>query len=177
MLPTKKHQSWLPSILNDFMGNEWIAKASESSPAVNIIENDNNYKVEIAVPGMSKDDFNIEIQNDNELIITMEKGCNKTTKDSGSKDDKDKKKADAAPTEEDKKPCCDESVCEEFEENKGRYLRREFYYSRFQQTLLLPDNIDKDKISAKERNGVLTITIPKKVTHIAVNASKKIDVK
>ncbi|MEG2759652.1 MAG: Hsp20/alpha crystallin family protein, partial [Rikenellaceae bacterium] len=73
MLPTKRHQSWLPSILNDLMGNEWIAKTSESSPAVNILECDEGYKVEIAVPGMSKNDFNIEVKNENELVITMEK--------------------------------------------------------------------------------------------------------
>lgn len=172
MLPTKRHQSWLPSILNDFMGNEWIAKTSESSPAVNIIENDDNYKVEIAVPGMSKNDFNIEIKNDNELVITMEKDCNcKGEKDCGCKDDKKK-----GEPEDEKKPC-DESTCEEPEENQGRYLRREFYYSRFQQTLLLPDNIEKDKITAKERNGILTITIPKKIAQIAVTSSKKIEIK
>lgn len=173
MLPTKRHQSWLPSILNDFMGNEWIAKTSESSPAVNIIENDDNYKIEIAVPGMSKDDFNIEIRNENELVVTMEKGCNCKDKDCGCKDEKKKGDTEA---EKEKKPC-DESMCEEPDENKGRYLRREFYYSRFQQTLLLPENVDKDKISAKEKNGILTIMIPKKVAHIAVSSSKKIDVK
>lgn len=174
MLPTKRHQSWLPSILNDFMGNEWIAKTSESSPAVNIIENDDNYKVEIAVPGMSKNDFTIEIKNDSELVITMEKGCNnKEGKNCCTNDKKDDKKQTEPEVE---KKTCDDS-CDEEDENQGKYLRREFYYSRFQQTLLLPDNIDKDKIAAKEKNGILTITIPKKSIQIQVTTSKKIDIK
>ena len=40
---------------------------------------------------------------------------------------------------------------EEKNEDKkdGRYLRREFSYSKFQQTMVLPDNVEKDKIEAK----------------------------
>ena len=43
----------------------------------------------------------------------------------------------------------------------GRYLRREFSYSKFQQTMILPDNVDKEKIAAQVENGVLTIDLPK----------------
>ena len=42
-----------------------------------------------------------------------------------------------------------------------RYLRREFSYSKFQQTLILPDDVDKEKIGARVADGVLTITLPK----------------
>jgi len=42
-----------------------------------------------------------------------------------------------------------------------RYLRREFSYSKYLQTLILPDDVDKKKISAKVENGILTITLPK----------------
>ena len=48
----------------------------------------------------------------------------------------------------------------ENKENK-KYLRREFSYSKFQQSLYLPDNVDKEKISANVANGVLTIELPK----------------
>ena len=47
------------------------------------------------------------------------------------------------------------------EDKKARYLRREFSYSNFVQTLVLPDDVKKDAISAKVDNGVLTITLPK----------------
>ena len=50
------------------------------------------------------------------------------------------------------------------EEKNGKdtYLRREFSYSQFRQSLLLPDNVKTDDICAKVENGVLTIDIPKK---------------
>lgn len=47
------------------------------------------------------------------------------------------------------------------EDKKERYLRREFCYSNYQQTYVLPEDIEKDGISAKVDNGVLTVTMPK----------------
>ena len=74
---------------------------------------------------MTKDDFNIHLGEENELVISMEKKTENENK-----------------------------------ENK-KYLRREFSYSKFQQSLYLPDNVDKEKISANVANGVLTIDLPK----------------
>ena len=47
------------------------------------------------------------------------------------------------------------------EYKKEHFLRREFSYSNYQQTYVLPDDIEKDHIAAKVDNGVLTITLPK----------------
>lgn len=127
MMPIRRSQNWLPGIFNDFFGNEWIEKASANAPAINIIENDQNYKVEVAAPGLTKDDFNVKIGQENQLVVSMEK------KQESKEDDKN-----------------------------GKYLRREFSYSHFQQSMLLPDNVEKDKIEAKVENGVLSILIPKK---------------
>lgn len=129
MMPTKRNynQEWLPSIFNDFFDNDWMAKANATAPAINVIESDKDYKVEVAAPGMTKEDFNIHLSEDNELVITMEKK-NET------KEDKENKK----------------------------YLRREFSYSKFQQSLILPDDVEKDKIDATVNNGVLTIDLPKR---------------
>ena len=55
-----------------------------------------------------------------------------------------------------------ENKLEHKEENKKEhFLRREFSYSNYQQTYILPDDIEKDHIAAKVDNGVLTITLPK----------------
>ena len=117
MVPVRRNQNWLPSIFNDFLGNDWLAERhNTTAPAVNIIEDENEYKVEVAAPGMTKEDFKVHINEDNELIVTMEKK--------------------AEQKEEDKK--------------KGTYLRREFSYTKFQQSLLLPDNVVRNEESLSE---------------------------
>lgn len=47
------------------------------------------------------------------------------------------------------------------EDKKEHYLRREFYYTNFEQTYALPENVDPEKISAKVNDGVLCIEMPK----------------
>ena len=101
---------------------------SEKAPAINVRETESNYEVEIAAPGMTKEDFQIKIDNNNQLVVSMEK---KNEQEEGKKN--------------------------------GRYLRREFSYSIFQQAMILPDDVEKDKIQAKVEHGVLTIDLPKQV--------------
>lgn len=56
------------------------------------------------------------------------------------------------------------------------YLRREFSYSQFQQSLILPDNVEKEKIAAKVEHGVLTVEIPKKKEVHATPAARQIEI-
>ena len=77
MMPVRRTQGWLPGILDDFFGNEWVDKTSSTAPAVNVIETDKEYKVEIAAPGLTRDDFKIDINDDNELTVSMEKKVEK----------------------------------------------------------------------------------------------------
>ena len=69
---------------------------------------------------MKKEDFQIHINEDNDLVISMEKKTESTEGDKGGKEE-------------------------------SRYLRREFSYSKFQQTLILPDDVDKDKRTPEEK--------------------------
>ena len=73
MVPVKTNSNWLPSIFNDFFENEWLAKTGVTAPAINVIENDKDYKVEMAAPGMTKDDFKVNVDENNNLTICMEK--------------------------------------------------------------------------------------------------------
>ena len=142
MMPVRRTQNWLPSIFNDFFDNDWMVKANATAPAINVFETEKEYKVELAAPGMTKEDFNVHIDEENNLVISMEK---KT-------ENKEEKK-------------------------EGRYLRREFSYSKFQQTMILPDDVDKEKISAQVENGVLNIDLPKFSEQEKEKAKRVIDVK
>ena len=140
MMPVRRNnQTWLPSIFNDFFDNEWMEKANATAPAINVSESEREYKVEVAAPGMTKEDFNIHLGDNNELIITMEqKNENK-------------------------------------EEHK-KYLRREFAYSKFQQSFVLPDNIEKEKISASVNDGILTIELPKQAPEEKAKVNRVIEI-
>lgn len=70
----------MPSIFDDFFRpwNEWFENSGDfmgltmKAPAVNIVENKDAYIVSLAVPGMKKDDFKIDIDG-NMLTISCEK--------------------------------------------------------------------------------------------------------
>lgn len=62
------------------------------------------------------------------------------------------------------------------EDKKSHYLRREFAYSKFEQTLLLPDDVEKEAIAARVNDGVLTVTLPK-MAKPECPAARQIEVK
>ena len=56
MTPARTNQNWLPGIFNEILGDNWLAeRRSTTAPAVNIIDGENEYKVEVAAPGMTKE--------------------------------------------------------------------------------------------------------------------------
>ena len=148
MLPSRRFNSQygLTDFFNDFFENKALEKVTGTAPAMNVLENEKEYILEVAAPGMCKDDFKVHLNKDGNLIIEMEK------KECGCKG-----------KEEDKKEC--------------RYLRKEFSYSKFSQTLLLPDNADKEGIEAQVNNGVLKIVIPKLEKVKAEDEKREIEVK
>ncbi len=135
----RNSDSWLPDIFNDFFDNSWMERPTYTAPAINVMENEKEYEVELAAPGLDKEDFKVHVDAENNLHIEMEK---------------------KAETKEGKK--------------HGRYLRREFSYEKFQQTLLLPDDVDAEKIEARVEKGVLNVRLPKKDNIQKADAVKQI---
>lgn len=68
------------------------------------------------------------------------------------------------------------------DEHKGdchdecKYLRHEFHYSHYEQTMQLPDNVDADEIKAKMDNGILYLSLKKTVPDSASQQTKVINV-
>ena len=74
-LITTNLNRWKPTLLDELFDDRWFNfdTFNQTFPAVNTIENDNQYLLEIAVPGMDKKDFEIEIQNDLISISSISK--------------------------------------------------------------------------------------------------------
>ncbi len=74
MLPIRRNeQNWLPEIFNDFFDTNWMEKANATAPAINVLDNEKNYELELAAPGLTKDDFKISLDSEGNLSIDMEK--------------------------------------------------------------------------------------------------------
>ena len=140
----RRNQSWVPSILGDLLSGEWLDSRTPSGiiPAINVKETKKNYLVEVAAPGLTKEDFDVHLNENNDLVICMER------KAENKEEDKD-----------------------------THYLRKEFSYSKFQQTMLLPDDVDRAKIEAHVDKGILCIHLPKKPEAVQKHEQRKIDIR
>ena len=144
MMRKYNDQNWFPSLFTDIFDDCWMPRWNNKVPALNVIEDKDEYKVEVAAPGMTKEDCHVSLSDDNELTVAFEK------------------KVDNSEKSEDKK----------------KYLRCEFSYSQFQQTFTLPEDVDKEQISAAVDNGVLTISLHKKALEAAKSQElKQIEIK
>ena len=61
----RKQSPFFPSLIDDFINTDWNIKSpsfSSTMPAVNIKELDTQFEIELAVPGLQKDNFEIEVE-------------------------------------------------------------------------------------------------------------------
>jgi HSP20 family protein len=96
---------------------------NKTNPAVNILETPKMFFVELAVPGMKKDDFHVTVEN-TVLVIKAELEEEKEVKDT-------------------------------------LWTRREWNYTQFNRSFMLPENVLIDKIEANYENGILKVMLPK----------------
>ena len=140
MLVTRRNQDFMPTLFNELMN--WNDN-TYSTPRMNIMETKDNYKLELCIPGLTKEDVKLSIDAEGNLVVEMVK------------ENKSEKK-----------------------ENKEemRYLRHEFSVEHFRQTVMLPEDIHKEQISAKVENGILDIVIPKVTVEEKKQAVQNIEV-
>ena len=139
MMPVMRSNSWIPSVFGDLFDTDFMPRANCTAPAINVKESEKAYTVELAAAGMKKEDFNVNINDEGNLIIKMEKKH------------------------------------EQKEDKNSRYLRREFSYSKYEQTLILPDDVKKEDIKARVEDGVLTVELPK-IVEEKVKLSRQINI-
>tara|TARA_B100000767_G_C19777449_1_gene543513 strand:- start:3219 stop:3641 length:423 start_codon:yes stop_codon:yes gene_type:complete len=123
-LLTKK-QSLFPIIFDDFFKNSWdinVPNCNENIPSFNVKENEKEFVLELAVPGVKNKDFKVEI--DNRLLSVSN---------------------------------INEKVKSDY-----NYTFKEFEFSSFEKSFELPVSVERDKISSFYRNGILSITLPKR---------------
>lgn len=68
----------IPSLLNDFLTDDWFdssfanwKSSGATLPAVNVRETNDDFRIEVAAPGMKRDDFKVELDN-NVLMISSQ---------------------------------------------------------------------------------------------------------
>lgn len=66
------HYTMLNNALNEFLNNNRAARVQTTTPAINVKENKAGYEIELAAPGMIKDDFHVSVDKDGMLNIKME---------------------------------------------------------------------------------------------------------
>lgn len=80
-----KRTDRLPFILEDIFNTDWFGGVSNSvskigfnTPAVNIQETDDNFTIQLAAPGLIKENFNIELDAD---VLTISSEIKRESKD------------------------------------------------------------------------------------------------
>ena len=81
MMPTMRTSNWIPAVFNDLFNSDFMPRANATAPAINVKESDKEYTVELAAPGMKKEDFNVHINDEGNLIIKMEQKQEKKEED------------------------------------------------------------------------------------------------
>lgn len=106
------------------------------TPAVNIVESDKDFAIELSAPGFKKNDFKVNVENG---ILNISAETKKET------------------------------------EEKGKnFTRQEFRYDSFARSFTLPENASEEKIDAKYEDGILKLSLAKKV--ISAPTRKEISV-
>ncbi|WP_018617790.1 Hsp20/alpha crystallin family protein [Spirosoma luteum] len=90
MNPLMRTSNNLPSLIENFFGRDMndLFNTSVSSfsnvPAVNVLENEDGFQIEVAAPGLNKENFKLNL-NHNNLTIS---GSQETAKEESDKEDK-----------------------------------------------------------------------------------------
>ena len=69
MLPAMFRNTWFPTVFDDF---DFTPRANTTAPAVNVMENETAYTMEVAAPGIKKEFCRVNINEDGNLCVAIE---------------------------------------------------------------------------------------------------------
>ena len=72
MLPVMSSNSWFPTVFDDFFNSDWMPKMKATAPAVNVKEDQKEYTMELAVPGIKKEFCRVNIDAEGNLEVAIE---------------------------------------------------------------------------------------------------------
>ena len=78
MLVTRRNQDFMPTLFNELMN--WNDN-TYSTPRMNIMETKDNYKLELCIPGLTKEDVKLSIDAEGNLVVEMVKETKKENKE------------------------------------------------------------------------------------------------
>lgn len=114
--------------------SNYAKAAAKKGASVNIAESDTAFDIEVAFPGLKKEDFNISIEKD---ILSIAAEIKTQTGETN-------EETEATTTT-----------------NTRKYVRREFSYNSFKRSFYLPETVNANAISAKYESGILLVNLPK----------------
>ncbi|ORX82326.1 HSP20-like chaperone [Anaeromyces robustus] len=122
---------------------------SDFSPKINLSEDENNYYIHADLPGMSKDQVKMEINDDRTFTISGER---ESIYDNGKKEKEEEGNKEGEETKKEKN---------NNNNNNKKFHMVECSYGKFERSLSIPEDVDLNNIQAKMENGVLEVTFKK----------------
>ena len=124
-------------MVDELLGTESHFDDRSLTPAANIYESNQEYRIEVAVPGLNRDQIKVTLDDD---VLKLHTNVSS-------------------------------------EQKKGEhYYKSEFDYSNFERTFIIPDTVEREKISAKYNDGILHVLLPKREDQIK-KGPKEINIK
>lgn len=127
-------QGQLNKLKDEFVDN--MPRLTKLVPPVNIKETSTGYELALIVPGIAKEQINIEVKED--LLIVSHDATG-------------------------------------VEQAEDKYIKQEFKMGSFKRTFSLSETLDAENIAARFDNGILYITVPKKVENQKIHKVISID--
>ncbi|MBL6643327.1 MAG: Hsp20/alpha crystallin family protein [Flavobacteriaceae bacterium] len=120
----KRQNPVFNTLIDDLLLTSNWSRVHDDAPAVNIIEVDDRFDLQLLAPGQKKGDFEIALE---EGVLTISSEVEQHSK-----------------------------------EDALSFTRREFGYNAFKRAFDVPDSVAVEKISAQYKEGILTVSLPKK---------------